>query len=170
MMVLQTQRLTLTHLAFDDSAFIIELLNDPSFIRYIGDKEVRTAEDAREYLRTGPIHSYEQHGYGLFRTALTEGDIPIGICGLLLRDYLQDPDVGFALLPAYRGKGYAFEAAAAVLNWGKATVGLRRIVGIVDPSNRNSVGLLEKIGLSFECTMCLDGEEQDVSLYAVDYP
>ncbi len=169
MQVLQTDRLTLSHLGDADVDFIMELLNDPSFVRYIGDKGVRTVADAREYLRTGPVDSYQQHGYGLFRMALSDSDVPIGICGLLKRDYLGDPDVGFALLPAYCSKGYAVEAAAAVLDWGRNELGLRRIVAIVDKRNERSIALIEKIGLHFEKTIRVEGEEQDVSLYAVEY-
>ncbi len=169
MQILQTDRLTLSYLSFDDTEFIIELLNDPSFIRFIGDKGVRTAEDAHEYFRTGPMFSYEKFGYGLFRTALTDGDLPIGICGLLKRDYLPDPDIGFALLPAYWSQGYALEAAAAVIEWGRSTQGLRRILGTVDSDNHGSVSLLEKIGLSFERTIRVEGEDHDLSVYAVDF-
>lgn len=169
MEILQTERLTLSYLSFDDTDFIIELLNDPSFLKYIGDKGVRTVEDAHDYLRTGPMYSYEKFGFGLFRTALTDGNIPIGICGLLQRDYLDDPDLGFALLPAYWSRGYALEASAAVLRWGQESFGMRSVVGIVDPQNRSSVALLEKAGLSFERMIRIDGEDYDVGLYAVEF-
>ena len=169
MQVLQTERLALSYLTNDDAGFIVELLNDPAFLRYIGDKGVRTVDDARDYMRSGPILSYEQHGYGLFRTALHDSDVPIGICGLLKRDYLADPDVGFALLPEYCSQGYATESAAAVLKWARETLGLRRIVAIVDPQNDVSVALLQKLGMGFDRSMRMDGEDHDVSLYSVDY-
>jgi len=169
MQVLQTQRLKLSYLTFDDTGFIIGLLNDPSFIRYIGDKGVRTTEDAEEYLRTGPLQSYEAQGYGLFRTALRDGGAPIGICGLLQRDYLDDPDIGFALLPEYRSKGCAFEAAQGVLEWGRDSLGIQRIVGLVDPGNRSSISLLERLGLEFEKSLRVDGEDRETSLYAINY-
>ena len=169
MQILRTERLTLSHLGYDDAEFIIELLNDSAFLRFIGDKGVRTTMDARDYLRTGPLESYENHGFGLFRTALTESGAPIGICGLLHRDYLEDPDIGFAMLQQHRGRGYAREAAAAVLAWGRQSLGLTRIVAIVDPNNTGSVALLEKLGFAHQHNFRLNGEDQDVSLFAIDY-
>jgi len=169
MQVLQTKRLNLSYLTFDDTEFIIGLLNDPSFVRYIGDKGVRTTEDAHEYFQTGPLQSYEAHGYGLFRTALRDGGAPIGMCGLLQRDYLDDPDIGFALLPEYCSKGYAFEAAQGVLEWGRDSLGIRRIVGLVDARNRRSVSLLEKLGLEFDKSFRVDGDDRETSLYAINF-
>ena len=169
MQVLQTERLTLSYLDCDDSEFLVELISGETFIRYIGDKGVRTVEDAHEYLRAGPLSSYETYGYGLFRTALTQDDTPIGICGLLKRDYLKDPDIGFALLPAYWSEGYACEAASAVLDWGRETHGLRRIVAIVSPENASSIALLEKLGMRFEHRLRIGDDEKDSSLYAIEF-
>ena len=167
--VLQTDRLALSHLTYADAEFIVGLLNSPGFLRYIGDKGVRDANDARSYLDEGPLLSYATHGFGLFRTALRGDNAPIGICGLLQRDFLDDPDVGFALLPEYAGCGYASEAAAAVLDWGRATFGLQRIVGIVDPGNDRSISLLKKLGMHFERKLRIEGDDHETSLYAIDY-
>lgn len=147
MTILETDRLEIRHFKLDDAPFIVALLNDPSFLRFIGDRGVRTREDARAYLQNGPIASYRLHGYGLFRTSLKAERTPIGMCGLLKRDYLDAPDIGFAFLPPYRAQGYAFEAAAAVIAHGRQQLGLTRIAAIVSPDNERSIRLLDKLGL-----------------------
>ena len=113
---LQTQRLLLRRFTVDDAEFILTLLNEPSFLRYIGDKKVRNLDDARQYILNGPVASYEQNGFGLCLVELRESHTPIGMCGLLKRAELSDPDIGFALLPDFWNKGFAFEAATAVTN------------------------------------------------------
>jgi ribosomal-protein-alanine N-acetyltransferase len=148
--VLETERLVLRRLTTDDAAFVVELLNDPAFLRYIGDKGVRTHADARRYVETGPMASYERHGFGLYRVELKDGGEPIGICGLLKRDFLPDVDIGFALLPRHRSKGYAFEAASAVLAHASDTLGLNRVLAITSPDNADSISLLEGLGFRFE--------------------
>ena len=148
--VLETPRLALARLSPDDAAFILELLNDPSFLRYIGDRGVRSLDDARRYIETGPMASYERHGFGLYRVGLRTTGEPIGICGLLKRDTLPDADVGFALLPAFRSRGYAYEAASAVLAAARAVHGLARVLAITAPDNTISMRLLEKLGFHLE--------------------
>ena len=148
--MLETERLVLRRLTTKDAAFILELLNDPAFLRYIGDKGVRTHADACRYIETGPMASYERHGFGLYRVELKDGGEPIGMCGLLKRDYLPDVDIGFALLPAHRSKGYTLEAAAAVLAHATDTLGLKRVLAITSPDNVASIGLLERLGFRFE--------------------
>jgi len=147
---IETERLLLCQLTADDAPFILELLNEPSFLRFIGDKGVRTLDDARDYILKGPIDSYERRGFGLYLVKLRDGGVPIGICGLVKRDALEDVDIGFAFLPSFWSRGYALESAAAVMNYGRAVIGLNRIVGITDPDNASSIRLLEKLGLQFE--------------------
>ncbi len=168
MLHLLTGRLALRPLSEDDDAFLVALLNDPAFLRYIGDRGVRTVEDARVYIRKGPVASYDWFGFGLLLVTLREEATPIGICGLLKRDTLDDVDVGFAFLPQYCGRGYGFEAAAAVLADGKRSFGLRRIVAITDPENAASIRLLEKLGLAFERTIRMPGEDKELRLHAWD--
>ncbi|MBT8078354.1 MAG: GNAT family N-acetyltransferase [Gammaproteobacteria bacterium] len=167
--VAKTDRLALSFLSYADAEFVLRLLNDPGFLRYIGDKGVRNIADARNYLDEGPLLSYATHGFGLFRVALRSDDTPIGICGLLKRDYLDDPDIGFALLPDYSGSGYAIEASQAAIEWGRAAFGFTRIVGIVDPDNDRSIALLKKLGMHFERRLRIDDDERETSLYSVDY-
>lgn len=164
MKVLETTRLILRWLEVEDAEFIFELLNEPSFLRFVGDKGVRSIADAREYILHGPIASYEHFGFGLFRTELKTGD-PIGICGLLKRDSLEDVDIGFALLPEYWGQGYAFEAASAVLTYAGEVFALQRIVAITDPDNFASIKLLEKLGLRFERMVKLSEGAPEIKLF-----
>jgi RimJ/RimL family protein N-acetyltransferase len=163
--VIETERLVLRRLAVDDAEFIVELLNQPSFLRYIGDKEVRNNADAVRYIQAGPLASYERFGFGLYLVELKETGVPIGICGLLKRDSLPDVDVGFAFLPSYWSQGYAFEAAAAVMTYGRDVLGLRRIVAITSPDNEGSIRLLEKLGLRFERLIKLSADQSEVRLF-----
>lgn len=169
MIVLETARLVLRRLTLNDAPFIQELVNDPSFLRYIGDRNVRSLQDARRYLLSGPIASYERFGFGLYLTFLKETGDAVGMCGLLKRDTLPDPDVGFALLPAYWRKGYASEAAAAVLDHGRIRLGFGRIVAITSPDNVASIALLEKLGLKFEAMIHLGDDPREVRLMAVNF-
>ena len=168
MAVLETERLVLRKLESGDAPFILELLNEPSFHRYIGDKGVRTLDDAREYITTGPVESYARFGFGLFLTALKDGDIPIGICGLLKRDSLDHVDIGFAFLPAFWGSGYAHESAAAVMAFGKSAFGLERIVAIVAPDNHASLRLLGKLGMRFDRMIRMSEEGAEIQLLVGD--
>lgn len=163
---LETARLVLRRLCDDDAPFIVELLNQPSFLRYIGDKGVRTVQDACRYLQDGPLASYARHGFGLYLVELKEGGQPIGICGLLKRDYLPDADVGFAFLPRFWSKGYALESAAAVLAQGRARSGLRRVLAITSPDNVASIGLLARLGFRFERATRPSEDEAPVNVYA----
>jgi [ribosomal protein S5]-alanine N-acetyltransferase len=168
--VLETDRLILRRLSFDDGAFILQLLNDPAWLRFIGDKGVRNLEDARNYIVTGPMDMYARLGFGLYLTERKSDGAPIGICGLIKRDALEDVDIGFAFLPAFRGKGYAREAAAAVMEHARSAFGLRRLVAITSPDNEASIRLLEKLGLRFEASMSLADDSHEVSLFAADLP
>ena len=149
MNVIETTRLNLRELNMRDAAFILELLNEDGFVRFIGDKGVRSLADARDYILKGPMQSYRQHGFGLYLTSLKDG-MPIGICGLVKRDTLRDADVGFAFRQQYWSRGYAQESAAAVLEYGHERRGLERIVAITHLYNRASMAVLEKIGLTLE--------------------
>jgi RimJ/RimL family protein N-acetyltransferase len=166
MKVLETERLTLRRMSNDDDAFIVDLLNQPSFLRYIGDKKVRTAADAQRYIQDGPIASYARFGFGLYLVELKDSGAPIGICGLIKRDSLQDVDLGFAFLPAYWSKGYASEAAEAVLQYGRSVLGLSRIVAITSLDNQDSMKLLGRIGFKEESLVKLSESEPEVRLFA----
>ena len=166
MSVLVTARLDLRCMTIDDSEFILQLLNDPDFIRFIGDKGVKTIDDARQYIVNGPMASYARHGFGLWLVELKPSRVPVGMCGLLKRETLDDVDIGFAFLPRYRLRGYAFESAAAVMQYGRNVLGLKRIVAITDPDNAGSIRLLQKIGLSFDRMIRMADDSREVSLLA----
>lgn len=165
MEILGTDRVVLRELTAEDAPFIFELVNDPDWILYIGDRGIRTLGDACGYiekLRAG----HARHGFGLYLVERRSDHLPLGICGLLKRDHFEDPDIGFAFLPQFRGHGYGREAAEATLAWGRAVHGMRRIVAITVPENAASIRLLERIGLRFERTI-EDGDEL-VNLYATE--
>jgi RimJ/RimL family protein N-acetyltransferase len=165
MIVLETERLTLRQMTPADAPFILQLLNEPSFIENIGDKGVRTLDDARNYILTGPMEMYRKHGFGLYRVDLKDTATPIGTCGLLKRDTLENADIGYAFLPKYWSKGYALEAATAVMAYGKDTLELDRIVAIVSPHNEGSIKVLQKIGLKFEKMMRLTPTDKEIKLF-----
>jgi [ribosomal protein S5]-alanine N-acetyltransferase len=164
----ETGRLALHRFTTADAAFVVELLNEASFLRYIGDKGVRTEADACRYLEAGPLASYARHGFGLYRVGLKQGGEPIGMCGLLKRDWLEDVDIGFAFLPRYWRNGYALEAAAAVLAHARDGLGLRRVVAITSPDNGASIGLLEKLGFRFERMARPSDREPEVRVFGLD--
>ena len=145
---------------------MLRLVNDPDWLRFIGDRNVRSLDDAREYIRKGPMDMYERLGFGLFAVELREGGPPIGICGLVKRDGLEDVDLGFAFLPEFRGKGYAAEAAAASLDYGRGALGISRIVAITSLDNERSASLLEKLGMRFERLVRLSEDRGDVRLFS----
>jgi len=168
MKILETDRLVLRQLSTLDADFILDLLNQPSFLHYIGDRGVRTIQDAENYLRKGPMESYGRLGFGLFMVELKDDQVPIGMCGLIKREALQDVDIGFAFLPHYWSKGVAFEAASAVMTYGRDVLTLDRIVAIVSPDNERSIRLLEKIGLKFEKLLKWQEDGTELKMYAWD--
>lgn len=167
MVVGETKRLRVRHLSLDDAAFILGLLNEPSFIRHIADKGVRTLDDARTYLRNGPLASVEKHGFGLNCVECKESGEAIGICGLIQRDAFDDVDIGYALLPAFCGQGYAAEATRAVLDSAVRTQGLRRVIAVVNPDNMGSSRLLEKLGFHFEKMVQLEAHQPAIRQFAI---
>jgi len=164
--VLETPRLTLRRFTLDDAAFVLELVNDPAWLEHIGDRKVRTLEDARAYLRKGALAMYETLGFGMYVVTLRKSGESIGTCGLVKRDGLDDVDIGYAFLPGHRGQGFAFESAAAVLDHATRELGLKRIVAIVSAGNHRSIRILEKIGLKFERMIELPGGDEEIPLYS----
>ena len=167
MIELNTERLLVRGFDTNDAEFILELLNQPSFIQFIGDKGVRSVDDARNYIATGPIESYQRHGFGLYLVELKDRKVPIGMCGVLKRESLPDPDLGFAFLPEYWGKGYAFEAASAALDQARDFFKLARILAITNPDNDASIKLLATLGFQFERVMKLSTDSDEVKLFSL---
>src|SRR6266849_5230574 len=150
-----------------DAAFVVELFNDEAFLRNIGDRKVRTIADALEHVRTGPAASYERHGFGLYVVEENTGKA-MGICGLLKRETLEDVDIGFALLPEFRGRGYAMESARAVVELAREKFQLKRLVGLAAPGNEESIRVLEKLGMKFERMVRLAKAERESRLYGME--
>ena len=165
MIVVETKRLRLRHFTADDAEFVLRLLNEPSFLQNIGDRGVRDVDDAVRYLENGPIASYAQHGHGLNAVLLKESGEPIGMCGLLKREQYDDVDVGYAFLPEFWGQGYAVEAASAVLEHGRRTLGLTRAIALVSPGNAGSVRVLEKLGFAFSRTVANASGAAETEVY-----
>ena len=156
MRVIETERLNLRWLTDTDDEFILDLLNQPSWLEYIGDRGVRNLEDARAYIRNGPLAMILQHGFGLYLVESKASGMSMGLCGLLKREALEDVDIGFAFLPDYAGQGYAIEAAHACLEYASEHLGLQRLVAITLPTNKSSIRLLDSLGMHHERDMRLD--------------
>ncbi|MDP8984303.1 MAG: GNAT family N-acetyltransferase [Pseudomonadota bacterium] len=163
--IIETQRLALSELAVRDAPFILQLLNEDGFLRFIGDKGVRTVADAREYILKGPMESYRRYGFGLYLTSLRGNGTPVGICGLVKRETLPDPDVGFAFLSRHWSNGYAAESAAAVLQYAANTLRASRIVAITALDNHGSMAVLKKIGMRLERTIRLVPDGPELNLF-----
>jgi RimJ/RimL family protein N-acetyltransferase len=168
MELIKSKRLTLRPFNLNDAEFIIDLVNQPSFIQNIRDVGVRTVADAEKYLENGPISSYAKNGFGLLAVILNDTGQSIGMCGLIKRDTLEDVDIGYAFLPEFWGRGYAVEAAQAVMTHAKEKLGLKRVVAIVDPVNTGSIRVLEKIGMVFEKMVRLSEDDIDLRLYSIE--
>jgi RimJ/RimL family protein N-acetyltransferase len=167
-MVIETDRLQLRQLSVDDAEFILRLLNEPSFIQNIGDRGVRTLDDARGYIVKGPITSYEKFGFGLWMIETKSPSAPIGICGLLKREVLDDVDIGYALLPEFWSHGYALESASAVVSYAREKLGLKRVVAVTNSNNQSSIRLLEKMGFKYERMVQLSEGAPEIQLLATE--
>lgn len=163
--IAETSRLSLRHLVLSDAAFFQRLVNEPSWIENIGDRGVRSLDDAERYIETRTLEKYRTLGFGMYLLELKPHAAPIGVCGFVKRDSLPDVDIGFALLPEFCGQGYALEAASAVMAYGRHTLGFHRVLGITTPSNQRSGQLLEKLGFRFEQLVLLPPDEATLKLY-----
>ncbi len=162
--VIETERLLLRRLDADDASFMLALLNDAAFLEHIGDRGVRTLDDARRYILNGPVASYLRHGFGFYCVATKCANEPIGICGIACREGLEDADIGFAFLSVHRARGYALESALAVMRHAREDFGMRRVIAIVAKGNHASARLLEKLGLGFERMVRLG--DREIRLFA----
>ncbi|HEY9102796.1 GNAT family N-acetyltransferase [Chitinimonas sp.] len=168
MLVLQTDRLQLRQLTLDDAAFMLRLLNEPSWLRYIGDRNVHTLEEARQYLLNGPLDSYARLGFGFYLVADKATGTTVGMCGLAQRDYLDDPDIGYALLPEHSGQGYVQEAAQAVLAYARDMLHLPRLLATVRPDNAASIKVLDKLGMQLARRFYREADQRELLLYAIE--
>ncbi len=163
---IETERLKIERATLDDHAFILELLNSSTWIEFIGDRGIKTEEDAKQYIQGNLIESYRKNGFGLFKICLKPTNIPIGLCGFVKRDFLNSVDIGYALLPEFEGKGLAYEAARATLNYGLSNLKLAPILAITSKENKRSHKLLHKLGLSNQGTIPIDDKNSQVLLFS----
>lgn len=166
MTLIEARRTILRDMTADDAPFILDLLNQPSFLRYIGDRQVRTVDDATQIIETRYRQSYREHGYGLYVVELRAASRPIGMCGFVRRAGLPCADMGFAFLPAFEGHGYACESALAALQFGRDTLGLRELLAIAQPDNLRSHRLLERLGFASPGALTLPGETAPVMVFS----
>lgn len=168
-MIAETNRLIISKLTLEDASFILELTNTPHFIKYVGNKNLKTLEDAKNYLKEGTLKSYKNFGFGFYKLQLKqEQNKTIGTCGLVKREQLDHVDIGFAMLPGYEGKGFGFEASKEILKLAKNTFKLTRILAITLPTNSNSIKLLEKLGLTYEKRVKPFEDDEELLLFAKD--
>lgn len=166
--ILETERLRLQWFTLADTPLMYAIWNDPAFVRFVGDREIRTLARAEAAMRDGPLHLYETFGYGPFRVTRRSDGADAGVCGLYRRENLDAPDIGFAFLPDYRGLGFGYEASRAVLRHARDALKLESVTAIVSPRNTASIGLLEKLGLRYDRTLRMPDDDEDVSLYSID--
>jgi [ribosomal protein S5]-alanine N-acetyltransferase len=166
MLICETERLIICQLTVQDAPFVFKLLNSPTWIQFIGDRGIKNIDEARNYLLNGPIASYKRLGFGLFLVKLKEGDIPIGMSGLIKRDGLEHVDIGFALHPDYTGKGYAFESTSAVMDYAYNILKIPVIDAITTEDNAHSIALLKKIGLQYKKMVTLPGNPKEYMLFS----
>jgi RimJ/RimL family protein N-acetyltransferase len=168
MHILDTARLALRTIEVEDAPFYLNLVNTREFIENIGDRKIRTLAAARATITSGPVAMQDALGHSIYLVELKDSGVAIGMCGLIKRDSLVDVDLGYAFLPPYFGRGYAFEAAEAVVAHARAALGIKRLVAITSPGNHASNALLEKLGMGFEAMVHLSPEDPGTRLYSID--
>lgn len=168
MKILETERLILRTIDADDAAFYYELVNDPTWLEHIGDKGIRSVEGARSAILEGPCVMQQKYGHSLYVMERKADGKPLGLCGLIKRDTLPNVDIGYAIRPAYFGQGYTYEAAAAVVAYARDTLGLRRLMGITNPANVNSINLLAKLGLRFVEHKAMPPDGRPTNIYSME--
>lgn len=169
-LVLETEQLLIREFAVSDAAFLMRLLNTPSWIQFIGDRHISTIAGAEDYITQRFFKGYEERGYGAWLVLLKQTLEPIGLCGLFQRDYLEHPDIGFAFMPAFEGKGYAYEATAATITYAAAELSVPCLLAITQDDNHRSVRLLERAGFRYYETVLPPDEEQPLLLFRLDFP
>ena len=165
--IIRTQRLRLERLEERDAGLMLTIWNDPDFIRFVGDRGIRTEQEALKAMQDGALKQWSELGYGAYRIEKQDGSEALGICGLFKRENLDDPDIGYGFLPDHCGNGYAFEAACAVRDHARDVMGLRRICAIVSADNARSINLLEKLGMNQSGTVRMPGEDEDLLLFDI---
>ena len=164
-LILQTKNLTFSEFNYHDGLFLVELLNSPNWLKYIGARGVNNELDAIQYIKNVYQKSYQQNGFGFYKVAITATNQPIGLCGIVKRDSLDDIDIGFAFLPAFAGQGFGYEAANATLEYAFNQLNISKIVAMVMPENEVSIALIKKIGMLFTKNIKLPNEDKELMLF-----
>lgn len=169
MPIVKTQRLIISKVTLKDAPFFLELMNTPSWLKYIGDRKIRTIEDAENNLKNGILKSYATSGYGFYKVAQkSDSQKTIGIAGLVKRKELEHTDIGFGFLPEFEGKGFGYESSVAIMELAKNNFNLCKISAITDPENKSSIHLLEKLGLSFQKRIKPFDDNKELLLFTKD--
>jgi RimJ/RimL family protein N-acetyltransferase len=166
MKIAETERLLISKLSLEDAPFFLELVNSPNWLKYIGDRHLKTVKDAEDYLANGTLKSYLDNGFGFYKLELKENNKPIGTCGLIKRDQLEEVDLGFAFLGEFEGLGFGYEASLAILKLAKDEFHLKKLVAITLPINSRSIKLLEKLGFAYEKRVIPFEDNEELLLFA----
>lgn len=165
--ILETERLVLRKFGPDDAPFILNLLNTPGWLQFIGDRHIKTLEDAKGYIVNAPLYLYHKLGFGPYVVQLKDSSTPIGMCSLIKRDTLEDVDIGYALLPEFLGKGYAYEATQATMDYAGQALGIKRLIAVTNTDNEQSVKLLRKLGFDFEKKVKFPDEDKELLQFGI---
>jgi RimJ/RimL family protein N-acetyltransferase len=163
--ITRTERLSIRKFKEGDESFIIELLNSPGWLAFIGDRNIKNLDDAKGYIINGPLLSYNKFGFGPYLVSLIDSGTPIGMCSLIKRDELEDVDLGFAFLDKHSGKAYAYEASLRMIGYAKDELHLRKLAAITNTTNTRSIRLLEKLGFRLSGKVKMQGEEEELLHY-----
>ena len=166
--IIETERLRLREFNSTDGELIFELLNSQGWLKYIGSRSIATIEDAVNYIETKLQKGYRESGFGFYLVELKATGVKTGMCGLVKREGLDDVDIGFALLPQYENKGYAYESSMAVIQYAKNKLKINKLAAITMPSNLTSVKLIEKLGMKFDKKISLPGDPEELFLYKME--
>jgi RimJ/RimL family protein N-acetyltransferase len=165
MNIAETERLVISKFSMEDAGFYLKLLNTPHWIKYIGDRNVRSIKEAQDYLANGILKSYNELGFGFYKLQLKTNNTIIGTCGIIKRDTLEVPDFGFAFLPNFEGQGFGYEASVAILNFIKVSLSLNKLFAITLPNNTRSISLLEKLGFKYQKRVKPFEDEEELLLF-----
>jgi len=167
MQIAETERLLISEVTLGDAAFFLELTNTPHWLKYIGNRNVNSIGDAETFLKNGILKSYKDFGFGFYKVSLKDNPkIAIGIVGLVKREALEHEDIGFGFLPEFEAKGYGYESANVIMKLAQHRFGLKKITAITSPINKNSIKLLEKLGLAFEKKLIPFDDGKELLLFA----
>ena len=167
MIISETQRLIITKVDLQDAPFFFELMNTPHWIKYIGDKKIKTVTHAKAHLKKGILKSYRKDGFGFYKVLLKSENLKtIGICGLVKRKELEDVDIGFGFLPDYEGKGFGYESSIEIMKLAQNKFKIKKVAAITSPKNVNSIKLLEKLGLTYKKRIIPFDDAEELLLFA----